>query len=396
MTLEMFAFDMLTGRRLIPLPINTGDWAITTNADDTISCSLKADSPIIPGRWAAGLRSPDAPLRAWDMTPLARSGLLAVVDGEPTAAGPLWKRTYKQGGDIELTAGGLRSYWDRRLLLPVAARTTPLIDPVTGLADPSLDTNLSGLSYGTIAKRWVELVRLWPGGAIPMLLPADELGTREKNVAALDLKSLRDLLDNLAGLEAGPDISFRPRWAADGLGIYWEMTTGTNAKPRLGNPDPTLLSWSVGAPRSAAFDLEVEEDATSMTEEVFGIGGRNNDTALAVRARDTALYDVGAPLMQSVDASHDDVVDAVTLASYANRAAMLGKYPASFWKMKVRLHEKGALKLGDYWLGDMATVNVAEEDPVLDPGPYARRIASIGGTTDDYLSIVFAEALANG
>lgn len=382
MGLDLYAFEMLTGRRLVPLPISTGSWSIAVNADDSIQCK-------IPARAAVTKK-----LDVWGTTPLARTGLLAVVDDVPVAAGPIWKRKYSQGKDIDLTAGGLRSYWDRRLLLPVAARTNSLVD---GNGDPvaAYDTNLSGLSYGTIAKRYVELVRAWPGGAIPMQLPADELGTYVRNVAAIDLKKVRALIDALSNVENGPDIAFRPRWAADGLGIYWEMQHGTVTTPRLGSTDPSLIRWTVGAQQGGAFDLEVEEDGTALAEEVFAAGGRSNDRVLIARGRDTALADAGFPLLQAADTAHSDVSDQTTMQSYANRGAALGKFASSFWKMKIRAHEKGTIPLGDYWLGDLATITVDAREPVIPAGDYVRRIASIGGDQEsESFDLAFAEAIA--
>lgn len=379
---DFYAFEMLTGRRIVPLPVASGSWSIATNADDSIQCKIPARAAVT------------AQLDVWGTTPLARTGLLAVVDGMPVAAGPIWKRKYAQGKDIDLTAGGIRSYWERRLLLPVAARTNSLVD---GNGDPvtAYDTNLSGLSYGTIAKRYIELMQLWPGGAVPMILPPDEPGTYVRNVAAIDLKKVRALIDALSNVENGPDISFRPRWSGDGLGIYWEMTHGSVATPRLGNADPSLITWTVGAPTGGAFDLSVEEDGTELAEEVFAAGGRSSDRVLIARGRDTTLYDAGFPLMQAADTAHSDVVDQATMQSYANRGAALGKYPSSFWKMKVRAHEKGVIPLGDYWLGDMATVTVDDREPVIPAGDYYRRIASISGDAEgESFDIAFAEAIA--
>lgn len=379
---DFYAFEMLTGRRLVPLPVASGTWSIGTNADDSLQCKIPARAAVT------------ALLDVWGTTPLARTGLLAVVDGMPVAAGPIWKRKYSQGKDIDLTAGGIRSYWERRLLLPVAARTNRLVD---GNGDPiaAYDTNLSGLSYGTIAKRYIELMQLWPGGAIPMQLPADEAGPYVRNVAAIDLKKVRALIDALSNVENGPDISFRPRWSPDGLGIYWEMTHGSVAKPRLGNDDPSLIGWTVGATSGGAFDLEVEEDGTNLAEEVFAAGGRSGDRVLIARGRDATLHDAGFPLMQAADTAHSDVVEQTTMQSYANRGAALGKYPSSFWKMKVRAHEKGTIPLGDYWLGDVATVTVDKSEPVLPAGDYVRRIASIGGDAGgESFNIAFAEAIA--
>lgn len=383
MGLEVYAYESLTGRRLVPLPVSDSSWKITTNADDTITCRVPARAAVVKQ------------LDIWGSTPLAYTGLLAVVDGTPVAFGPLWKRRYTQGKDIDLTASGFRSLLNRALCLPVAARTGSLVDVVTGDPDPAFDTVLAGLSYGTIIKRWLEQWQTWPGADIPLILPADELGTREKTVLGIDLKKIGALIDAMTGLEAGPDVAFRPVWSADGLGIDVLVTTGTNANRRLGNTDASLVTWHVGAPVGGAFDLVVDEDGTGLAEEVFAAGGRSSDKVLVSHARDTTLHDAGFPLLQAADTSHSDVTEQATLDNYAAGGVAMGKHPASFWKMKVRAHEEGTPPLGDYWLGDMATIVVDPREPVLPAGAYPRRIASIGGNAmNDSYDLAFAEAIA--
>lgn len=383
MPCDLYAFDMLSGRRLVPLPAASGSWSITLNNDDTIDCTIDA----------AARDTTD--LDVWGTTQVGRTGLLAVVDDQPVAAGPIWKRRYSQGGNIELGAGGLRSYWDRRIVLPLASRNMPLIDPATGLPNVAYDINLSGLSYGTIAKRWIQTVRAWPNGAIPMTFPADELGPYERNLAAVDLKKLGALLDDIGKVLNGPDITFRPRWSSDGLGIYWEMTHGTVANPRLGSVDPSLIQWTAGAPMGGAFGLEVDEDGTAMAAEVYAAAGRSSDSAMIERGYDGTLDGAGFPLLQSVDSSHSSVQERPTLQGYANEGARSGKYAASFWAMKVRAREAGTPKLGDYWTGDMARITIDPAEPVLTPGTYDRRIAKIAGDLiDESYALTFAEATA--
>lgn len=381
MTTDFYAFEMLTGRRLTPLPVSKGSWSLKTNADETLSCSIPARSLVT------------RKLQIWPTTTLARNGLLVVVDGLPVAAGPLWKRSYKQGGNIELIAGGLRSYWERRILLPVAARTTPLVNSA-GDPNSALNFAVSNVSAGTIAKRYVELVRAWPGGNIPMVLPPDVAGTSSDTVAAIDLKTVRKLLDNLTARENGIDIAFVPRWAEDGLGIYWEMQVGTDANPRLGNADPSLVGWTVGATGGGAFGLSVSEDATSMAEEVWTVGGGSSDKVITSRARNTYLADQGFPLMQSADTGHTDIKVQATADSYSAQGANLGRYSTSFVSMSVRAREKKTPKLGDFWLGDMATITVAKGEPVLPPGNMYRRIAGISGDeVGDKYDLTFAESV---
>ena len=381
--LEVYSFEMLTGRRLTPLPVSSASWTITTNADETMTCSILGDS------------LDSIALRVWELTTLARNGLLFVVAGVPVAAGPIWKRTYNQGKSITLTAGGLRSYWERRIVLPATARELSLVN-AQGVPRVALNTSHSGLSLGTIAKRYVELVQAWPGAAIPMILPDDELGTRERTVLGIDVKRVSELHDNLSAVEGGPDIAFRPRFAADGLGVEWEMEVGSEAAPRLGNADPTLTGWTVGAPTgSTAYDLQVDEDGTGHVEEAWAIGGASDDRVLAARAQSPTLAAAGFPLLQGSITGLADVAVQSTVQGYADQAVNLGQYAASFWKARVRASGRGVPVLGDYWLGDLVTITVDPAEPVLPSGDFVRRIASISGdAAGDFYDLTFAEAIA--
>jgi hypothetical protein len=377
---------MLTGRRLTPLPVTAGTWSIKVNGDDALGAT-------VPARAIDTKR-----LQVWESTTLGRVGLLAVEDGIPVAAGPLWKRRYTQGKTITLTAGGMRSYLARRVAIDwignaAQMRSSSLVWP-DGTVFSGFDLNYSGLSLGTIAKRLVQAALEWPGGNVPITLPPDEAGTNERNYAAIDLKMIGKLLDDLTAVINGPDISFRPYFADDGLGIYWQMSVGTTAKPRLGNDDASLVKWTVGAPTGGAFDLEVDEDGTGLAEEVFATAGNSSDKSLFSRWNYTPLAAAGFPLLQAVDHGHSDIEDRTLLSGYTREAARLAQFPRSFWTMSSRKKAAGAPELGDYWLGDMATITVAPEEPVLPPGDFIRRIASIGSAVGQgHYDLTFAEAI---
>jgi hypothetical protein len=388
MACELYAFEMLTGRRLTPLPASGGSWKVAVNSDESITATVPA-------------RSVDAALLdIWGSTTLGSVGLLAVEDGMPVAAGPLWKRRYTQGGNLEFTAAGLRSYLNRRVLIQWQppgfgnVRTSSLVWP-DGTVFDGYSTHLTGLSLGTIAKRYVEATMAWPGGNLPIVLPPDELGTHDRNIAAIDLKFVGKLLDDLTAVTGGPDIAFRPHFADDGLGIYWQMEVGSEAVPRLGNTDASLIRWTVGAPTGGAFGLTVDEDGTDLAAEGFGTAGNAADVTLYSRFLWTNLGTAGFPLLQRVDTSHSTITDAALLTDYVKEGTRLAIYPRSFWAMKSRKVAEGTPKLGDYWLGDLATVTVDPEEPILTPKDYVRRIASIGGAVgQEHYDLVFAEAIA--
>lgn len=379
--LEVYVFDVLTGRRLTPLPVSAATWAVKTNRDPEITASLMPDSFDAEA------------LQAWRAAVPAKSGLLAVADGIPVAAGPIWKRNYVESDAAEITAAGLWSYFDRRICLPVAARTQPLVDPVTGEPNAALNTSVSGVSLGTIAKRYVEQALAWPGGNLPIVLPDDEAGTRERNVLGVEARRVGQLLENLTEVINGPDIEFVPRFTTDGLGIEWVMRVGTEAQPRLGSADPSRVVWPIGG-RSNAFELDVDEDATSMAEEAWAVGGSVDDRVIAGRARKATLNVAEYPLLQTAITGLDDVSEQSTVNAYAEQAVGLGEVASSFWKIKARAEpEPGLPRLGDYWLGDLVTLQVYD-NPIIEPGDYIRRIASISGNAQgDIYTIEFAEAL---
>ena len=383
MTLDLFAFEMLSGRRLTPLPKIAAQWKVTTNADESITCTIPASDRNVKR------------LRVWEMSTLARNGLLAVVDGLPVAAGPIWRRRYNAStGRIELTAGGLRSYFTKRVAVPVSASGQPLVDangdPVT-----AYDTRTVNMSLGTVAKRYVELARAWPGGAVPMVLPNDEARPgRDITVKAIDLKRIGDLIDNLSDVINGPDIAFRPRFSSDGAGIYWEMQTGTEANPRLGSTDALATKWSYGAPKSPAFDLEIDEDGSGHASRFWVTGGAGSDKVVTAQTYSPTLIAAGFPLLDGVDAGNSSLSEQSTANDKAAQGVKLGQYASSFWSMKVVAHSERAPKLGEYWLGDLATINIDKREPVLPAGDSVRRIAAISGDeTDKSYNIDFAEAL---
>jgi hypothetical protein len=381
MPIQVHAIEMLTGRKITPLPVSKAKWKVTTNADESITCTVPAADPRV------------VKLDPWGATTLARNGLLVVVDGFPVAAGPIWRRKLDlKTGSLELTAGGLRSYFNRRVAVPVSALGA-------GEPDPAFDTRVTNLSLATVAKRYVQLAQAWPGGSIPMVLPADEARPgRDITVKAVDLKKVGDLIDDLSGIENGPDFAFQPRFSADGLGIYWEMRTGTETNPRIGSLDAGQIRWSYGAPKSPAFDLVIEEDATEVASQGWAVGGAGVDQVLAARASLDALPAAGFPLLEATSTGNSTVTRQENLEEKAAQLAYLGQFVSSFWNMRVAARSENPArpypKLGDWWLGDLATVDIDRREKIIPTGSSVRRIASIeGDELDDSYSIAFAEAL---
>ena len=94
-----------------------------------------------------------------------------MVDGTLMAAGPLWADPYTTGTrTLSWHAGGLWSYFDRRLVLPV----------LHGRLPRDVTSQWSGLSLRTIAKRLVQQAISHPGAGLPIDFEPDAHGDHER------------------------------------------------------------------------------------------------------------------------------------------------------------------------------------------------------------------------
>jgi len=390
--------DLKTGRRILNLPVKGGSFSRKIMTADSISVSvnmLDRDAQKLNLRNAAAA---------------AKSFLAVVEDDVILAAGPIWGHSYsRKDFTLQLDARGIMSMFDHRLILPAIAANYDVTkwtipDPSDNsrtIANPALASTYSGVSLGTIAKRLVEQAMAWTGGALPIVLPAEEADgnpdhTRTYN--AVDFKPVKEALTQLQGVVGGPEIDFFPRFTADKLGIEWVMRVGTVAQPLL--TSPSVPRWGVTAAASPVTDFAVDSDASGMGSVSWGQGGRQNDRVLISRASNTALTDAGYPLMEILDTSHTSVSVQSTLDGYTAQNLRDGQRPIEAWSFSVRAHpvdrygNVAGPQLGSYNVGDFCELTFAAFDPGDDVtgrpmagDPYLtakqtfrRRIVSLGGT----------------
>ena len=382
---EVFIGDLRTGRRLLPLPITQGSWSTELNDAGSITATVQLDSDEAAGLDLKSAATPGKSFLAWEENDTIQE------------AGPIWAHVYdKDKCTLTLTAKGMWSYFDHRVLLQLAAATSPFFipdpeDATKFVPNPALDTNLAALSLGTIAKRLVQQARAWTGGNVPVLLPADEAGIHERNYEAVDLHIIGDLLGDLTNVENGPDIEFTPRRTADRQGVEWVMRTGTNARPRLGiTENPHRWDYSVPEPTIHGFRSQVS--ASKLTGRTWLTGGRSADLPLLVSGSSSVLTDTGFPLLELVDTSHSSVVDSATLQGYGDESVRTGWRPTEFWSFDVQ--GDVAPKVGEYRVGDSCRL-VMGGDYYVPDGTYDRRIVSLSGTEQaDWIKVTTGEVYA--
>lgn len=358
--------DLRTGRdiHIIPaLGAKSGSWSTSLNDADTIEASFLLTDP---DTRKLDLRSSAAACKSF----------LAVVENDVVmAGGPIWIHQYeKNTATLQVSAKGMWSYFDHRVLVPMLAQTVPIVDPATREPNPLMNTDYVNMSYGLMAKRLVQQARAHTGGNVPIVFQTDEPGTYERHYLGSDLGMVGEKLKDFTQLEGGIDIAFTPRLASDGLGVEWVLRTGTVAKPELSSQTIHLFDYSVDQP--SVKDLSVTVDASNLTSRTWAVGGRSDDVTVIERADDPTLVNAGYPLLESVNTAHTDATVAATLRSYAAEDVRWGRTPVESWSFSAKAD--GDPKVGDYASGDWCDVAI-RDDHYLPDATTRHRIAGLSG-----------------
>ena len=352
--------DLRTGRRILDLPYLSCDWTGEFNGAETVNATVSVN---------------DRRIRKLDLYNASIPGRTALIieDEGVVNGGPIGTRRYdRDAGTLELNGKGIWSYFDHRTLLPLMADTDKLTNQ-DGTANTRFDTNLTNLSYQTIAKRWIQQSLEWTGGNLPIVFEDDLAGTNQRNIKGAELKLISDLLTDLTAVENGPDIRFVPRLTTDGLGYEWLLKTG---RPRLtGN---TITRWDTSLPGNTVSQLTISQDATDMAGIVWETGGAASDQAIIERAIDHTLTDKGYPLLEKIESLSSSVTDTTTALAHAVETIRTSTTPSHTWQFSVQRDSR----LGEYDVGHEIDL-ITRNDPFGIPdGPHRLRIMTLRGSSD--------------
>jgi hypothetical protein len=332
--------DLRTGRITGELPCADAPWVQALNGPGSIDQVTVPDDAIR----RFGLRHGTAPARCF---------LAADLDGRLQEAGPIWSRVYDwEAGQLTLGAAGLWSLFDYRMVLPVLA---------AGQKVQKATTVITGVDYGTLARRLVAQAMTHAGGDLPLVLEDERPGTRTETFPGWKLLRVGDQLRELTQREtAAPDIRFVPRYkAGDRRFVEWVLETGTETRPQLAQ---TGADWvfDTTARRSPVLGIGTDEDATVMGSRGWVTGEGSEEDTLIATAYDPALVDRhGYPLLEQED-SRSTVDRQSTLDGHA--ANLVGRIarPVEVWKVTVHASAAREVVAGDYarvvtkghpWLG---------------------------------------------
>jgi hypothetical protein len=350
-------FETMTGLIVDEFEPVEGPADVTVNTPETVDVTINLAVEVEAARDWRNLG------QAWKMS-------IAYEHDGKLLGGPIMPHDFDDDAEtLKLTARGILTWFDHLFVLPPAAETQPLVDgqqkPI-----PGMNTNLSGLEYGTIVKRLIQQACSWPGAGIPVAYPADRAGTRERAYEALDFKTVFSAIEDITQVIGGPDVRM-PLRRRDDRFVEWVLETGTDAQPRL--QADVVHSFNATADEPSARGLKVTTDPSNMADIAWATAGRNEDTALVARARSTVLRDAGVPLLMVLDSSHSDVSVQSTLNGYASEALRTAYLEAQFWTFEVNL---ALVRLGDISEGDICELKVADHG-YIPAGTYKRRIAAL-------------------
>lgn len=365
--------DLRTGLRIQNAPVITGNWSEVLNDSGDVSCTVSLKDPAVRRLGLAESAS-------------VGKAFLAALEGDTVLqAGPIWFHDYDRDSlQLTLTASGMWSYFDHRVLLPVLAGRNPTdVTTDTRYSLPVTDPAATGYPWPTdtskslqgIARALVAQAQTWTGGNVPVILPA-EVATdgSDRWYKGADLGVVGERLTQLTQVDGGPDIMFTPRLRSDRLGIEWVMRIGTPTEPRLFSTQ--RQRFYVGTQKSSVSKLKMHVDGTGLASQAFGAGGRTEDQTLITVSTDTTLTDLGYPLFEAVDSSHSTVSKTATLQGYSDEIVTVGRTPQKVSSFDHDLSQHPYVEA--FNAGDFADLRV-RNDPYIPKGSHGMRIMSRAG-----------------
>ena len=384
---EYFIGNFATGRRILSLPVMTGPWNDRLYSAETVSAAVDMN---------------DAEVQSLDLDNSATPGqaFLIVDEGDQLRGGPIWVSDYDRDSRVmSLSALGAASYFDHRMIIPLLAMTADVtswtipdpLDATKTIPNPALSTVYNGISLGTMAKRLVQQSRLWTGGNVPIVFPADEADDRTQTYLGADFKPVWEAINDLMERENGPEVRFVPKYTDNRDGVEWEMQIGTIAQPLLSST--TIPLWDATVKESPILNLQMKKDATKLASLAWFTGGRQADDVLVARAYDPTLVQSGFPLLETVDSSHSTVSVQGTLDGYAVRGVRMGRYASTVWSFTLEMYPVDAdgfqagPQFGTYEVGDFCDIyfkpwdaETGEGDPLKHAGgTFRMRIIGLSG-----------------
>lgn len=254
---------------------------------------------------------------------------------------------------------------------------------------------LTGLSYRAIAAEIGYLCTdAKPSGSLPIDWNyRGEKGTRTREYSAWDIQNnaASQLLENIANVENGPDMQFRPYLTSDGSHVRFEFLAGSDSGIYLGQNRIHALSYD--PPGGSVDSLTV--DHVGAIHRVYSSGTGTDKAQLTALAEDLTLLgnpNVRWPLVESTYSDSDTDTLSV-LKSHAAGVLAANRRPLMQIKASVDANdtdEAGTphFPLGHVWPGELVKLSIRNYPPLPD-GDYATRLMEMSGDQTSRVDLTF-------
>ena len=248
--------------------------------------------------------------------------------------------------------------------------------------------NLSGLSLRAIAANvgWYATEGK-PGGSLPIDWgDFYERGGHQRTFFPWNVSNLSaaDVLEKIANVEGGPDITFRP-YMADAHHVRLRMVAGSDADPYVGQDVVRRLQWFHGA--GSVHSLTVAH--LGPVERVYATGAGTEDEKDVCLAEDLTYCRQSDPWPIVEECVSCTGLDGhALLEGHARGRLRAGWWPLCQVTCTVDLADPQVPRIGEVWPGDAMTLAV-EGFPTIPDGEYHVRLMEMSGDLGTLVTLKF-------
>lgn len=295
--------------------------------------------------------------------------------GTPVLAyGPIMAHKFNHASStLTIGAGSMWALLARRLVIDPAA---PITSPLS--MEATMDAEYLGMTLWGIARNLVaDTLARGTGFELPIDLPDSTSGDHERLYPIYDLATVGQRLKDLTQVEHGPDVDWETRFATNST-VRTTMRVGTPALTQFG----TDLIWD---DTSSLTYIDADSSAQNMSTSNYSRGNATERASQVAYANDSTLVNAGWPVLESVDTSHQSVVDFDTLQSHANEWVRFYKNPVETWDAETKTNTSPVV--GTYKPGDTARFNI-QKHPWIPRGVYHQRILGWSNAGSERLKLI--------
>lgn len=211
--------------------------------------------------------------KAGHLSPLSRA-LIVEWDGVPLYGGIITTSSYDRDTQTLTLSHEDAMWW-------ILARRLVLADRSNQAAKANLEW--SGLTYGTLVNRAITNAQAGTPAEkyrLPIVIPGDDAGVHSLSLYGYHMPIASDVILDIAEKDAGPDVSFRPRWTAAGSVEFVRTSSPYDSN------NYEIYDFHVSAPESRISGLQWKVNASNVTTRLFAVGEGSEKNMLVQIATD--------------------------------------------------------------------------------------------------------------